>query len=75
MSAFNRVLHFGDRRELQQLRDVVERMPDRMRQAITLRKLYGFDQVAIAKRLQLSEAELDELLEEAARRLARALDR
>jgi len=59
--------------ELALLANVVEQLPARCRQVFTLRKVYGYSQKEIAKRMDISENTVEQHLTKAARRCAQAL--
>ncbi len=59
--------------ELALLVNAVQDLPDRCRQAFTLRKVYGYSQKEIAGRLQISEHTVEQHLTKAARRCTQAL--
>ncbi len=51
----------------------IQDLPERCRQAFTLRKVYGYSQKEIASRLDISENTVEQHLTKAARRCAQAL--
>ncbi len=57
-----------------QLAYILYAMPKRMRQVITLYKVYGYTGVQVAARLHLSQAVVDTDLRAAMRRIADAYD-
>src|ERR1700722_6415451 len=59
--------------ELTLLAECVAELPERSRQAFTLRRVYGLSQKEIAKRLKTSEGTVEQLLARAVRRCADAL--
>ncbi|MGH8284275.1 MAG: RNA polymerase sigma factor [Steroidobacteraceae bacterium] len=63
----------GAQEELARLSEAVASLPERCRQAYTLRKVYGFTQSEIAARLRISEETVQDYLALAARRCAHAL--
>ena len=63
----------GAQEELARLSEAVAGLPERCRQAYTLRKVYGFTHSEIASRLRIPEETVREYLALAARRCAQAL--
>ena len=59
--------------ELALLSEVVAGLPRRIRQAFTLRRVYGLSQKEIAERMRISEKTVEQLLVRAVRRCANAL--
>jgi RNA polymerase sigma factor (sigma-70 family) len=59
--------------ELAMLVGAIQELPDRCRQAFTLRKVYGYSQKEIALRLGLSEKAVEQHLTKATRHCAHAL--
>lgn len=59
--------------ELELLSDVMADLPKRVRQAFTLRRVYGLSQKEIAERMGISEGFVEQLLVRAVRRCADAL--
>jgi len=59
--------------ELTLLSEVVADLPRRIRQAFTLRRVYGLSQQEIAQHMGISEKTVEQLLVRAVRRCARAL--
>ena len=59
--------------ELALLSEVVAELPARIRQAFTLRRIYGLSQPEIAAHMGISEATVEQLLTRAVRRCADAL--
>jgi RNA polymerase sigma-70 factor (ECF subfamily) len=59
--------------ELQLMSAVVADLPKRIRQAFTLRRVYGFSQQEIAQHMGISETTVEQLLVRAVRRCADAL--
>ena len=59
--------------ELALLSEVVADLPKRIRQAFTLRRVYGLSQKEIAERMRISEKTVEQLLVRAVRRCANAL--
>jgi len=61
------------RQELALLAECVAELPERCRQAFTLRRVYGFTQQEIARRLKIEESTVEQLLARAVRRCAEIL--
>lgn len=61
------------RQELAILAECVAELPERCRQAFTLRRVYGFTQQEIARRLKIEESTVEQLLARAVRRCAEIL--
>lgn len=61
------------RQELALLAECVAELPERCRQAFTLRRVYGFTQQEIARRLRIEESTVEQLLARAVRRCAEIL--
>lgn len=59
--------------ELTLLAECVAELPERCRQAFTLRRVYGFTQQEIAQRLRIEESTVEQLLARAVRRCAECL--
>ncbi|MGC8520352.1 MAG: RNA polymerase sigma factor [Steroidobacteraceae bacterium] len=59
--------------ELALLAECVAELPERCRQALTLRRVYGLSQREIAERLRIKEGTVEQLLARAVRRCAEAL--
>lgn len=59
--------------ELQLLADVIADLPKRVRQAFTLRRIYGLSQQEIALHMGISDSTVEQLLARAVRRCADAL--
>ena len=59
--------------ELALLSEVVAELPRRIRQAFTLRRVYGLSQMEISERMGISEKTVEQLLVRAVRRCANAL--
>lgn len=59
--------------ELMMLVSAVQQLPERCRQVFTLRKVYGYSQKEIAKRMNISENTVEQQLIKAARHCAQAL--
>lgn len=56
--------------DLARVLKAVEQMPERTRQVITLRKVYGFSQHEIAFRLDMTEQEVEDEIKHAVRFMA-----
>lgn len=56
--------------QLALLAAVVAELPDRCRQAFTLRRVYGLSQQEIAQKMRISETTVEQLLARAVRRCA-----
>lgn len=59
--------------ELALLAECVEELPERCRQAFTLRRVYGLSQAEIAERLGIAEGTVEQLIARAVRRCAESL--
>jgi RNA polymerase sigma-70 factor (ECF subfamily) len=59
--------------ELALLAECVAKLPERCRQVITLRRVYGLSQREIAQRLRIKEGTVEQLLARAVRRCAESL--
>ena len=53
---------FNTRQELALLMDAIASLPDRCREALTLRKLYGLSQREIAQHLAITESTVEKLV-------------
>ena len=63
----------NEHQELALLVECVAELPERCRQAFTLRRIYGLSQAEIAERLGISEGGVEQLIASAVRRCAESL--